>query len=101
MNRFTQVKFTCTMSLLCMYIHFSILFFSSQTLPVEMMGKDPLCMVQYFKVLSSCRVPCKKADHMVSYPPTSPDAPTHIVVVHNNQVNYIQCGNIITFTAKT
>ncbi|CAH1785909.1 unnamed protein product, partial [Owenia fusiformis] len=55
-----------------------------KSLPVEMMGKDPLCMVQYYKVLSSCRIPGVKHDSIVCYPPDEPDPPKHIIVAHNN-----------------
>lgn len=57
----------------------------NQTLPVDHMGKNPLCMTQYYKILSACRTPGKKCDSWTCYPPNEPNAPKHIVVAHNNQ----------------
>ena len=62
------------------------LLFYSQTLPVEYMGKKPLCMAQYFKILSSCRIPGEKKDSVVTFPPDKPNPPRHIIVMHNNRV---------------
>jgi len=57
-----------------------------QTLPVEYMGKKPLCMAQYFKILSSCRIPGEKKDSVVTFPPDKPNPPRHIIVMHNNRI---------------
>uniref|UniRef100_A0A3B4XV69 Carnitine O-acetyltransferase a n=1 Tax=Seriola lalandi dorsalis TaxID=1841481 RepID=A0A3B4XV69_SERLL len=56
----------------------------SDTLPVEYMGGKPLCMKQYDRVLSSCRIPGPKTDTLVFHAKTS-NAPKHISVVHNCQ----------------
>uniref|UniRef100_A0A3B4V5R3 Carnitine O-acetyltransferase a n=1 Tax=Seriola dumerili TaxID=41447 RepID=A0A3B4V5R3_SERDU len=56
----------------------------SDTLPVEYMGGKPLCMKQYERVLSSCRIPGPKTDTLVFHAKTS-NAPKHISVVHNCQ----------------
>lgn len=56
-----------------------------QTLPVEHLGKNPLCMMQYYQVLSACRVPGIKHDDWFCFPPDKPDAPSHITVVYKNK----------------
>lgn len=55
-----------------------------QTLPVEHLGKNPLCMMQYYQVLSACRVPGIKHDDWFCFPPDKPDAPSHLTVVFKN-----------------
>lgn len=57
----------------------------SETLPVEFLGGQPLCMNQYYQILSSCRVPGPKQDSVVNFL-KSKRPPTHITVVHNYQV---------------
>lgn len=61
--------------------------FFSQSLEVEYMGNQPLCMKQFYSILSGCRVPGVKKDSIVTFPPNLPGAPNHIVVVHNNHVS--------------
>ncbi|XP_056319150.1 carnitine O-acetyltransferase-like [Danio aesculapii] len=56
----------------------------SKTLPVEYLGGKPLCMDQYYQVLSSCRIPGPKRDSVVNYA-TGKTPSTHITVVHNFQ----------------
>ncbi|XP_026099886.1 carnitine O-acetyltransferase-like [Carassius auratus] len=56
----------------------------SDTLPVEYLGGKPLCMDQYYQVLSSCRIPGPKRDTVVNYA-NGKTPPTHITVVHNFQ----------------
>ncbi|XP_043096113.1 carnitine O-acetyltransferase isoform X2 [Puntigrus tetrazona] len=56
----------------------------SETLPVEYLGGKPLCMNQYYQVLSSCRIPGTKRDSVVNYA-RDKRPPTHITVVHNFQ----------------
>ncbi|XP_040013097.1 carnitine O-acetyltransferase [Xiphias gladius] len=56
----------------------------NETLPVEYMGGKPLCMNQYYEVLSSCRIPGLKRDSVVNHAKSSPP-PKHIIVVHNFQ----------------
>ena len=63
--------------------HFSF----SQSLEVEYMGNQPLCMRQFYNILSACRVPGVKKDSIVTFPPNEPNAPKHITVVHNNHVS--------------
>ncbi|XP_071802328.1 carnitine O-acetyltransferase-like isoform X1 [Asterias amurensis] len=58
----------------------------SNSLPVDYMSGQPLCMDQYYKILSSCRVPGVKKDSVVLYPPNKPDAPRHIIVAYNNHL---------------
>lgn len=57
----------------------------SETLPVEFLGGQPLCMNQYYQILSSCRVPGPKQDSVVNFL-KSKKPPTHITVAHNYQV---------------
>lgn len=57
----------------------------SETLPVEYLGGKPLCMNQYYQILSSCRVPGPKQDLVTKFSRTK-KPPMHITVVHNYQV---------------
>ncbi|KAL8597550.1 hypothetical protein ACOMHN_033421 [Nucella lapillus] len=57
-----------------------------QTLPLETLGGRPLCMVQYYQIFSSCRVPGPKRDSHVVFPSTDPTPPRHITVMHNNHM---------------
>ncbi|XP_042193098.1 carnitine O-acetyltransferase isoform X3 [Callorhinchus milii] len=54
-----------------------------ETIPVQYMNGKPLCMNQFYQVLSSCRIPGSKRDSVVNYSKTK--KPTHITVVHNFQ----------------
>ncbi|XP_076019712.1 carnitine O-acetyltransferase isoform X2 [Genypterus blacodes] len=56
----------------------------NETLPVEFLGGSPLCMNQYYEVLSSCRIPGLKRDSIVNHAKSS-RPPKHITVVHNFQ----------------
>lgn len=56
----------------------------NETLPVEHLGGKPLCMNQYYQILSSCRVPGPKQDSVVNFS-RDKKPPTHITVVHNYQ----------------
>lgn len=56
----------------------------NETLPVEYLGGKPLCMNQYYEVLSSCRIPGLKRDSVVNHAKSS-RPPRHITVVHNYQ----------------
>nr|XP_036863855.1 carnitine O-acetyltransferase isoform X3 [Manis javanica] len=55
-----------------------------ETLPVEYLGGKPLCMNQYYQILSSCRVPGPKQDSVTNFSKTK-KPPMHITVVHNYQ----------------
>lgn len=56
----------------------------TNTLPVEYLGGKPLCMDQYYQILSTCRIPGPKRDTVVHHiVGNSPSA--HITVVHNFQ----------------
>lgn len=57
----------------------------SESLPVEYLGGKPLCMNQYYEVLSSCRIPGLKKDSVVNHAKSS-RPPKHINVIHNFQV---------------
>lgn len=50
------------------------------------MGKDPLCMMQYYNVFGTCRVPGLRRDEIKHYGGTPPLGPRHICVLHNNRV---------------
>lgn len=63
----------------------------SETLPVEYLGGKPLCMNQYYQILSSCRVPGPKQDTVISFSKTK-KPPMHITVVHNYQVGGLPAG---------
>lgn len=63
----------------------------SETLPVEFLGGKPLCMNQYYQILSSCRVPGLKQDSVVNFLKTK-KPPMHITVVHNYQVSATACS---------
>ncbi|ELW61982.1 Carnitine O-acetyltransferase [Tupaia chinensis] len=56
----------------------------NETLPVEYLGGKPLCMNQYYQILSSCRVPGPKQDSVISASKAK-KPPMHITVVHNYQ----------------
>uniref|UniRef100_A0A3Q3G5Q6 Carnitine O-acetyltransferase n=1 Tax=Labrus bergylta TaxID=56723 RepID=A0A3Q3G5Q6_9LABR len=56
----------------------------SETLPIEYLGGKPLCMNQYYEVLSSCRIPGLQKDSVVNHSKSS-RPPKHITVVHNFQ----------------
>ncbi|KAM4597171.1 carnitine O-acetyltransferase-like isoform 1-T1 [Fundulus diaphanus] len=56
----------------------------NETLPVEYLGGKPLCMNQYYQVLSSCRIPGLKRDSVVNHARSS-RPPKHITVAHNCQ----------------
>uniref|UniRef100_A0A670Z937 Carnitine O-acetyltransferase n=1 Tax=Pseudonaja textilis TaxID=8673 RepID=A0A670Z937_PSETE len=62
----------------------SLRFVIDETLPVEYLGGKPLCMNQYYQILSSCRIPGPKRDSVVNYA-KGKKPPTHITVVHNFQ----------------
>eukprot|EP00057_Strongylocentrotus_purpuratus_P011864 XP_011666338.1 PREDICTED: carnitine O-acetyltransferase [Strongylocentrotus purpuratus] len=57
----------------------------TQSVPVDKMAGQPLCMDQYYKVLASCRIPGPKKDEVKIFPPNMPNAPKHITVAFNNQ----------------
>lgn len=61
------------------------LLYPSETLPVEYLSGKPLCMDQYYQILSSCRIPGPKRDTVVNHA-IGKTPPTHITIVHNFQV---------------
>lgn len=64
-----------------------LLLFFRQTLPVESLGKNPLCMMQYYQILSACRTPGIKHDDWACFPPDRPSPPRHVTVMYNNNVS--------------
>nr|XP_003407692.1 LOW QUALITY PROTEIN: carnitine O-acetyltransferase [Loxodonta africana] len=65
-------------------LNFKAMIDSDETLPVEYLGGRPLCMSQYYQILSSCRMPGPKQDSVINFSETK-KPPMHITVVHNNQ----------------
>nr|KAG5700491.1 hypothetical protein BaRGS_013978 [Batillaria attramentaria] len=57
-----------------------------QTLPVETLGGKPLCMMQYYQILSACRIPGLKKDTHAVFPSNEANPPRHINVIHNNHI---------------
>ncbi|RXM92382.1 Carnitine O-acetyltransferase [Acipenser ruthenus] len=70
-----------------------------ETLPVEFLGGKPLCMNQYYQILSSCRIPGPKRDSVVNHA-LSMKPPSHITVVHNFQI-YVQLEKIWNSSLQT
>ncbi len=60
-----------------------------RSLAVEYLGKSPLCMKQFYAILSSSRIPGKKRDDIVTFSPDKPNPPSHIIIAHNNHVSQI------------
>lgn len=50
-----------------------------------MLGPHPMCMIQYNKLLSTCRIPYLKRDTRVK---AKRNEDHHIIVIHNNRVCY-------------
>nr|CAB3233614.1 carnitine O-acetyltransferase-like [Phallusia mammillata] len=55
----------------------------NEALPVEKLGGKPLCMDQYYRVLSSCRIPGTEKDDINSFSRAF-KPPQHISVVYRN-----------------
>uniref|UniRef100_A0A3Q0RX25 Carnitine O-acetyltransferase a n=1 Tax=Amphilophus citrinellus TaxID=61819 RepID=A0A3Q0RX25_AMPCI len=64
----------------------------NETLPVEYMRGEPLCMMQYCQALSSCCIPGLKTDSLVFHGKSS-NAPKHITVAHNSQFFTVEVYN--------
>ena len=54
-----------------------------EAFPVDTMGKSPLCMAQYLKLLCSCRIPQPVRDEVFVAPKGTAK---HVLVAHKNQV---------------
>ncbi|XP_071321571.1 carnitine O-acetyltransferase [Trachinotus anak] len=80
-NKQGQIRFAA--KLIAGVLDFKMMI-DNESLPVEYLGGKPLCMNQYYEVLSSCRIPGLKRDSVVNHAKSSPP-PKHIVVVHNFQ----------------
>ncbi|XP_059146443.1 carnitine O-acetyltransferase-like isoform X2 [Physella acuta] len=57
-----------------------------QRVPVDTLGGKPLCMVQYYQLINACRIPGVKRDSHVCIPPTDPNQPRHINIIHKNHI---------------
>ncbi|CAK8673643.1 unnamed protein product [Clavelina lepadiformis] len=55
----------------------------NENLSIDRMGKAPLCMDQYYRILSSCRIPGLNKDSSECYA-RSWRPPRHILIIHNN-----------------
>ncbi|XP_028395002.1 carnitine O-acetyltransferase-like [Dendronephthya gigantea] len=53
----------------------------SESVPVDMLGPHPMCMMQYNNILSTCRVPHTQRDTRVK---AGRGEDHHIIVMHNN-----------------
>lgn len=62
-----------------------------KTLPVDQLGGKPLCMTQYYKILSACRIPGKKHDDWVCFPSDKPNPPRHVTIIYNNTFFSLDC----------
>ncbi|XP_074655246.1 carnitine O-acetyltransferase-like isoform X2 [Tubulanus polymorphus] len=52
-------------------------------LPVDLAGKQPQCMNQYYSLLNTCRVPGVESDNIVRLP-HGPSSSKHVTVLRNN-----------------
>ncbi|XP_034048770.1 carnitine O-acetyltransferase isoform X2 [Thalassophryne amazonica] len=80
-DKWGQMRFAA--QLIAGVLDFKIMI-DNETLPIEYLGEKPLCMDQYYKVLSSCRIPGLKRDSVINNAKSS-RPPKHITVVHNFQ----------------
>ncbi|XP_059048863.1 carnitine O-acetyltransferase-like [Achroia grisella] len=55
----------------------------SDKIPTEMMGKNPLDMLQYKKIFGTCRIPGDKKDKL------SFNDSKHVTVIHNNHIFHV------------
>ncbi|KAM3959049.1 carnitine O-Acetyl-Transferase isoform 2-T2 [Aphomia sociella] len=55
----------------------------SDKIPTEMMGKNPLDMLQYKKIFGTCRIPGDKRDKL------SFNDSKHVTVIHNNHIFHV------------
>lgn len=62
----------------------------TEAIPVDMMGKSPLCMMQYLKLLCSCRIPLPVRDEVVVAPKGTVK---HVLVAHNNEFYVLNVYN--------
>jgi len=71
----------------------------AREVPIEKLGNSPLCMDQYYNLLSTCRVPGQPMDH-IAYHGHDGTPPGHISVCHNQQFFELRCfrhdGRILT-----
>lgn len=85
-NRIAYMQIRCSYLVFWFLISEVLLYNYSENLEVEMLAGKPLCMSQYYRIFSACRVPADKRDKLVVNPPNKPNAPRHIIIMHNNQV---------------
>lgn len=61
-----------------------------RAVPLEHMGKDQLCMEQYYNLLSTCRVPGSPMDR-IAYHGRDVKVPGHVTIAHNNSFFELRC----------
>lgn len=62
----------------------------SESVPVDMMGKAPLCMVQYLKLLGTCRIPQPARDEVFVAPKGTSK---HVIVAYKNEFYILNLFN--------
>lgn len=70
--------------------------FNSETVPVDYLGRKPLCMNQYSQLLSSCRIPGLETDSVVFHGKTSYPS-RYITLAYNSQVRSTSSHTCLTF----
>uniref|UniRef100_A0A3Q4G080 Carnitine O-acetyltransferase a n=1 Tax=Neolamprologus brichardi TaxID=32507 RepID=A0A3Q4G080_NEOBR len=66
--------------------------FNSETVPVDYLGRKPLCMNQYSQLLSSCRIPGLETDSVVFHGKTSYPS-RYITLAYNSQFFMVDVYN--------
>ena len=61
-----------------------------QEYPIDMSGKDPMEMEQYYKMFGTCRIPAEKMDYL-KYNENS----KHIVILHKHRVQHYKYFNFL------
>lgn len=62
----------------------------SESIPVDMMGKSPLCMAQYLKLLGTCRIPQPVRDYVFVAPKGTSK---HVAVAYKNEFYILNLFN--------
>ncbi|ELT93087.1 hypothetical protein CAPTEDRAFT_218819 [Capitella teleta] len=57
-----------------------------QTLPIDKLGGNELCMKQFYNILGCCRVPGEHRDRVLNFPGDVYSSPKHVTVIHNNNI---------------
>jgi hypothetical protein len=62
---------------------------TSDQIPTDRFGSDPLCMDQYNKLMGTIRIPAKTIDQLHVYEKTGHH---HVAVFYRNNVNVFICS---------